>query len=561
MTKYFVQNVGEVELEQRHFKAAGGEKNIYVKGNTAFAIYHNPTDMIPMAKIQELSVLQHPHIIRPQNLILDKKNKPVGFTQQFVKDAVSLVKLFPKAFRNDNHISHEMMLDLVKKLQEMVLYVHSSGILIVDLNELNFLTNNTFDNLWAIDVNSWQTPHFPATVIMPHIRDRHAKKFDQGTDWFSFGIVSFQMLIGLHPYRGGHPDFASLAADERLDARMKANVSALNSKSTLPAAAQPLDVIPPALKQWYLNIFEKGERIAPPTDYEHFAKFVAKVKEIVGSNLFIMKEIETFPDIIVNVCSSGGIRVVQTESQLFINKHKFSTRKGLQVGFTPKFNKPVGMYLENDLVIVVDLSTDNELYRCSGDGVMSYDGRLYVKNGLNVIEVVFLETTNKTIAAPKVVGTTLDLPEATKVLDGVIVQNLLGRHVVSVFPESGVCRQINIPELDGYRLIDAKFDKILMVVAEKKGQYDRFVFCFDKTYANHVVRIVKDTDYSGLNFTVAEHGVCVMINEEEKVEAFTASSNVKLMDDPAIDGDMRLFHDGTQILLAKGNKLFSMTMK
>src|SRR5207248_7337064 len=112
--------------------------------------------------------------------------------------------------------------------QEGVRHVHERGILIVDLNEMNFLLDASVEEILFIDVDSYQTPGFPATALMESIRDRHAARFSQATDWFSFGIVSFQMFTGIHPYRGKHPTLTGL------DARMERNVSVLNPEVAVP---------------------------------------------------------------------------------------------------------------------------------------------------------------------------------------------------------------------------------------------------------------------------------------------------------------------------------------
>ena len=58
------------------------------------------------------------------------------------------------------------------------------------------------------------------------------------------------------------------------------------------------------------------------------------------------------------------------------------------------------------------------------------------------------------------------------------------------------------------------------------------------------------------------------MNEEEEIEAFSAkkdSSTVKTFDDPALDSDMRFYHDGAKVLFVKTergiSKLFSITMR
>ena len=59
---------------------------------------------------------------------------------------------------------------------------------------------------------------------MDSVRDRHAAGWNEGTDWFSFALVSFQMFVGIHPYKGKHP------ALKTLDERMAQNVSVLHPR-------------------------------------------------------------------------------------------------------------------------------------------------------------------------------------------------------------------------------------------------------------------------------------------------------------------------------------------
>src|ERR1051326_6279805 len=141
------------------------------------------------AKIDELSLLVQPNIIRPLELIIDGRNRPVGYSMRSAGKTYSLCQLFPKAFRQRNNLTPDLMLRLVRQLQTGVSHIHSRGILIVDLNEMNFLVASDFNELFFIDVDSYQTPSFPATVLMESVRDRHAKSFSSDSDWFSFAVV------------------------------------------------------------------------------------------------------------------------------------------------------------------------------------------------------------------------------------------------------------------------------------------------------------------------------------------------------------------------------------
>jgi len=563
--KVFIKGVGEVTLNQNQFIAKGGEGSVYAKNRIAYKIYEDAGKMIPVAKIQELSVLDHPSILKPERIILDKKNNPIGFTAKFIKDAHALCQIFTKSFKKRNNIDNDQVLKLIKKLQDLIQFVHSKKILIVDLNELNFLVDTAFKEVYGIDVGSYQTPSFPAKAIMDSIRDRHCgNHFSNETDWFSFGIISFQMLIGIHPYKGKNPKYNSL------DERMINNISVFNSETTVPAVCEPFDVIPKGLRQWYLAILEEGKRVPPPFDYELVAQvIIAKVKELVGSDFFNVEKITEFPEDILAFYSSEGNRVVVTQNSIHHNyiKHNFKKEK-IKIGFTPKMGRPIAAYLEGGLVKLYDIVGRKEIpFISSGDVIAEVDGRLIIQNRANVLEIQFNEMGTDIHASVKVIGKALDLPEATKVFDGVIIQNLIGRWVASIFPAPGKCFQVGLKELDDYQVVDAKFENNVLVVIginRKSGKYDRFVFRLSSDFQQYDVRKVEDTVYTGLNFTVTSHGICVFLNEEEKIEVFSSqkdSATVKIMDDKNLKSDIRLYHEGTKVLFTRGKELYRMSMK
>jgi hypothetical protein len=568
MPKYTIKGEGDITLNDRDFVAQGGEKKVYRKGDVGFAIYEPASKMIPVAKIQELAVLDDPRIIRPDKILMQGK-QIVGHTMRFVDNTTPVIQLFTKAFRQRNQITPEMMVKLVKVLQGLVSFVHGKGVLIVDLNELNWLANQTFTDLFGIDVNSYQTANFPATALMDSVRDRHMKpgEFSQETDWFSFGIIAFQMLIGIHPYKGKHPDYDHMSLDDKINARMTKNVSVFDPKAVVPKVCYPLDAIPTGLRQWMEAVFQNGLRAAPPSDYDALVQLISHLKEVVGANLFEIVELGTYDSDIVSYCKNFGTQVVCTEQSVYVDGRAQKWSKLPKIGFTPKMNVPVGLTLDNQgLVNVVNLRTGAKIdLPLRADDAMSCDGRLYLRQDTSVLEVVFTELGNNILASTKTAARVLDVPEATKIFENVIIQNLLGRWHISVFPESGKCYQVAIPDLDDYRVIDAKFDnKVLMVVGEKNGQYDRFVFRLNDAYNKYDVRKVENITYTGLNFTVAEHGACVCINEDEKVELFSnkiGSAQVKIMDDPAVDSAWKMFHEGTTVLFAHGSKLYKISMK
>ena len=174
---------------------------------------------------------------------------------------------------------------MIRKAQSIVQDVHKVGIIIVDLNEMNFLVDKKFKELYFIDVDSYQTPSFPATAIMESIRDRQTNTFSTLTDWFSFGIVSFEMFIGIHPFKGKHPSIKTM------DERMKANMPVFHKDVKYPNVCQPFDIIPQAYKNWYKAMFFEGKRLPPPLEAVEVIIIPQVVTTVTGNQDFDIIEL------------------------------------------------------------------------------------------------------------------------------------------------------------------------------------------------------------------------------------------------------------------------------
>ena len=574
--KYTIKGGKQITLTQRDFVAKGGEKTVYHKGGVGYAVYEDISKMPPLAKITELQVLDNPNIIKPEQLIFKGQgNQVVGHTMRFVQNAVALCQLFTKAFRQRNHLTDDDVILLVKKFQALIAFIHSKNILVIDLNEFNFLVSSRLDEIYAIDTNSYQTASFPATVIMPSVYDPHCHNvFTEETDWYSWGIVAFQMLIGVHPYKGKHPDFNHLKLDERMKVRMQANASVFDVKASIPKVCQSLDVIPPILRAWFKAVFQDGRRTVPPFDFEGVvAEITSKIQEIKATNLFEIQEIANFSDSVIRHVAITGVRVVITEEFIVVNGKAFKLpQRDVKIALTPKMNKVIAAWLDNGKVCLQDVQQHYDIpFTSAGNALMEYAGRLYIQNNQAMLEVVFSDMGEKILASVKQVGKVMDMPDATQVFDGVVIQNMLGRYVASIFPESGMCFQPQLPELDGYKLIDAKYEnKVLLVVAVKSDtkQYDRFITRFTDDFKSHDCRKLENITYTGINFTVAEHGIAVLINEDEVLEAFSKQKDahsVKYFDEEPnhklISSDMRLSHEGSAILFTQAKKLYRLSMK
>lgn len=560
MPKLTVQGKGTVNLTQKNFVASGGEGSVYKREDLAYKIYADPQKMIPVGKIQELSVLTEPQILNPQNILLDSKNKAIGYTMRYVSDTHPLCQVFTKAFRNKHGIDEQKTLDLVRQMQATVDFIHKQGILIVDLNEMNFLVNSTFDEIYFIDVDSYQTKSYPPTALMESVRDRHSPNvFNQGTDWFSFAIVSFQLFIGIHPYKGKHPTIKDM------DKRMSQNISVFNPEVKIPKICRPFTVMPPEWIAWYDAVFEEGIREAPPTK-GGIITVIAQVQHITGSDNFVVTKAHEMESVIVDLITDATSEVVVTTDAAYKGKTKLiGYEPRMTVTLTPKKSTPVGVHIHEHAVYFTNLINGQHITILVGDQIMRYDNRIYIKSYDKLMEVSFVETGGQVTPVPAEVCGVLE--NATTLEEGVVVQNLLGAYYLFIPAQPGLCYQVKIDELIDHKVVSAKFDNgVCMLIAQRfsDGEYIKFVVRFNDDYSKYDVRTIDNLQVLSTNFVALDSGVCVHIVEDGRVEVFgnkVGSSTVKLIDDDSITTDMRLIKRKGLVAFINDNEIHNLTMK
>jgi len=581
MAKYQVLGTGEtVDLNQNNFKAKGGEGSIHIIGDTVYKVCE-PGKMIPDAKFKELAVLDHPHIIKPDNILIQKK-QPVGYTMRLVPgDARPLAQILTKSYREREGVTPDHAMKLVQQIADGIRFIHNhDGYLQVDGNEFNYMVTGKHDEVYFIDVNSFQTPHFMADAIMPSIRDWHVAKdpttgmyvWTKLSDWYSFAIISFYMFTAIHPFKGRHPQFTNMKT--LMTDQMLACKSVLDPEAQYPLGAvyHPFeDVIPGgkdgAFMQFYRAVFIENKRLPAPKDFQATLAFIAKIKEIIGSNNFDIRELRNFFDMVVGYYEKNGTEVAVTKNHVFLNGSKTSRpSERFRVGFTPKNNVPYACWLDNERLQIQNLQNSQRVPAViNGTDIMSCEGRIYVQSIQSIFEIDFIEQGTTIVATSKMVASIM--PSATTMFQGVIIQDMFGVLMFSMFPEAGHHRQTKIPELNDYRITDAKYERnVLMVlgVEKKSGKYTRFIFRFAKDWSAYDTRIIDVVTPTGINFTVVDRGICVCLTEEEKVEIFSNqkdSPSIKSIDDPAIDAEMRFCHAGDQVRFARGNKMYDISVK
>lgn len=557
MAEYIVGN-NPVTLGKNQFVASGGQAQVFSIGDVGYKVYHDPAHMIPVAKINELKGISDPSVIRPTDLILDKQRQPVGYTMRFLRDTYVLCQLFTKTFCDKHRIDNATTIKLVRKLKDRYQSIHAAKILVVDGNEQNFLVDDGFSDVYAIDSDSYSTPSFGATVIMDSIRDRHMKSpnaFTQGTDWFSFAVVSCFMFMKIHPYRGKHPSVTAF------EDRMLRNISIFSKDVSIPAICPDFSVIPQNYKDWYKAVFDRGERVAPPDALQSVILLATK-QAVLGGKHFTVAEIDSFADDVVRyfVAANGQKVTVTTTGQYLGNKKDSVVMSDPAIGAEAAGGTILASVKGGKLFLRNLTWFQDIVHSLNADAVMDYDGTIYLKRNDSVHALEIIETSGKVQVSLRKVADVM--PKSTGMYDGVVIDNCLGTHYATIFPKRGKSYNIRLKELDKYKIFDAKFDSstIMVSAANPKGEYEKFIYRLGPDFSEYDLRIEKCTQVPSLNFVVTPAGVCAHKTDDDKLELFMGVKGggaAMVYDEPAVYGDARLFKIGKQVLFAKDNKVYS----
>src|SRR6202012_3503582 len=116
--------------------------------------------------------------------------------------------------------------------------------------------------------------------------------------------------------------------------------------------------------------------------------------------------------------------------------------------------------------------------------IMSTDGRVYVKQGKAIMEVVFVEIGASTVATIRIAANVM--AQSTQLFEGVAIQNVFGVCFASFFPRQGVHHILRIPEFEGGQIVDARYqNQVLIAIVERGGIYSKLVLRFDEKFAGY----------------------------------------------------------------------------
>ena len=564
-------NGATLTLTDKHYKASGGEASIYVHGDKAYKLYHEPDKkMLPQRKMQELAAIKNGQVIVPREVIYDAKTaKPLGYTTEFVSDAEPLIKLFTRTFKDDNNVTFQMVNELVKQMQLVVTDVHKAQCLISDLNEMNVLVKTTtFTEPFFIDTDSYCTPSFKATAIMDSIRDRRVSKIDskgvlhyapdEMSDWFSWAVLTFWLYTNIHPFRGAHDKYKPKDKKKQMDD----GISVFHPGVRVPPSVNDFKVIPKRHLEWYKQIFLKNDRSVPPLADSSVPLLVPnQIVMIKGTDKLTVSEIIAFSDAITSVQHFMGVYYVVTKKHIYAGKKEIGNVTAKRTAVcNANDGSPIIATQSGETITFNELTSSAPVGTVASQDMFVRNGAIYTITNAKMVENSFTTFGNKIIHRCQElenISTT-----SAKIYDGCIIQDLLGKKYLTLPYKLGSSFSKHIPQLDGYRVVAAKSDKnVTVVITEKGGQYDRFIIVFDRKFTQWDVRKVDDVAYDNINFAVMDNGLCILLASDTEMELFSTANQFEVLANPPFDATMKLFATPDGFFFINGNSIHQIRRK
>lgn len=579
--KVFMPGKGEVRLQPSDHLASGGEGAVYLKNGTVFKIFLHPDRARANGmreKIALLSKLKHPFIVAPTDILLDAAHELIGYTMPEAA-GIPLVKTFTNAWRDQNSFADKEATQLVNHMRTAVQAAHDLSAVIADGNEMNYLVQGVEPRL--IDVDSWQIGPHPATALMPSIQDFHRQGFDALSDWFSWGIVTFQVFTGIHPYKGTHPGFKK----GDLEARMRANASVFDSQVKLNAAVRDFNRIPSPLLDWYEGVFAKGERAAPP-DFLHSAAPKALTKRLrtvqQGTGIVRHERLRSLPGPVRHVSANGvafyaaatglaAFDLVRNQALPSLTSAQIAALFENQAGLIRFGNGFV--YLSNNAGAIsgqlvvgerdpVPLQLSTNALPCLAEKLAVISNKVYALNSRAVNGMV--ELALSAVGSRIVLTTKAAWPvnvKATRFYDGFALMDCLGAPFV-VMPEGDSVHILRAPALADYRVVNGFGRSLhrLWVHALRRSDGQLFRIELRANGREFEVLHAALVDVAEMNVAVSPKGIGVAIFEDGVVSVSnTQGDSVQEVKDASVSPEMHLYGLPDGVFYFQGSDLFRLS--
>ena len=577
-----------VELSSKEFRASGGQGAIYVKGDTAYKIFGaflesppgsgkmafqgRPDWALPLGRIQELATVRVPEAVNPKAPLIDSAGTLIGHTMRAISAKYVLTATMPRVFRDREGLKPDASLRIVRTIQGAIKAAHSQRFKLVDIQPNNFLLTEDFKDIYIIDVDSWATPHYPAIALIDSARDwvtcpTNPPPISDLTDWWSFALLAFEILVGIHPFKGRHPSFAKVAIRERMESRK----SVLNPEVHVdPDSIMPLSVIPPVYRGWFEALFERGERLPPPEGLVNVVSLAATPTQAAAlSSVLNTRVLRTFLGDWVEMLPGGidvGTLGLSRQGRRIADHEPRS-----HYAVTPRGQKPIRCRLGvfdpatgMRRLELTDLESGAEITSpYQAHDITSQAGRVLIRVGDQLLALSWLESPAGVVKASAAPVAQVSA-HTTRLYPGVALQELLGATYATLLPAAGGAYERRLRELEGARMLDAWLTgSVLQVATDINGLQSILTFRFGRGLTSYdlTVEDITATGFTGFNLAILDTGVCVE-NRGGDLTLYSAQPGAGERKEikGAVPAGMQLEADGSRLLGAIGGQVLHLSL-
>lgn len=544
-----------ITLPDSQYLGAGGQAAVYRHGKDVVKIYHDPAQLPPASKLSEIQALTDSHLVTPRELVYNATDGTLaGFSMREVTGCEPICKWFTQSFKQAHGITQSNVLETAAILQKAMVQTHIEKVLFVDFNELNILVS-TVDKVTPaiIDLDSVQTPHHHATAIMESIRDPQIQhnKWTELSDWYSWAIIVFNALVNIHPFKGTHPAYK--VKDWPL--RKERSASVFDQGVRLPPSCPALSSVPTRLLGWFQDEFQKGNRSTPPPVDSRAPVPIVSAPPVIRPTTgnYDVQRVFSADDVIQNVFVNAGRAYYIVAGKVFTDRNQLLFDVGKVISILWNENEPIyvntaGAALRQDRSVVTMIAGD----------VMTANGCAYSLHGTHFQEHTPLMMGAKSWLGEQVLENVH--PLTSRLFDGIVYQNLLGKAYFSAPYKAGSCAIFAVPLLDGHRILDAKCQNLRAFIhSEKSGKHYCTTILLKKDgTVDHALQWDLQ-DYEPVNFAVRADGLAVK-TEGDQIKVFAGVKQM-IYDQSPIDSTMRLFQIDGQFRFVDGNEAFTIKLK
>lgn len=543
MSNLTIEGIGKFTPDPSSHLGTGGEASVFEYGSLAVKILKDPVKARSLGLDQRLNILlsiKSPRLATPSNKVFDNKGNLVGYAMPKVSGPTAF-SVSRGDWRRRVGFQESHALKIAENMRLANLEAHKGKAVVVDGNSMNYIVN--VPSVVMIDTDSWQLPGFSATAIVDSIRDPllTGNVFTQESDWYSYAVTSFEILIGIHPFKGIADGYSKLDFAKRV----KDRVSVCSPGVKLGPGTRPLSIIPPELLEWYKNVFEKDVRSPPsPISEEKQVQVVSPqpVRQVISKGSLQHIKLCDLPEEIIRALPIG---VILTKSKYFDSKRSTYPELGsycIDDGFV-RSGTTIHKVQVNNVAYLSDITCGTLFNSNTLSSIVYYPTGLSIDSNWNIYwrcssvykDLIYMDN--------------MGIP--------FFYEKLLNGEGLN----SGTCKDlIGHTILDGFGLGTGH---ILVLSQDKQGVINKSWYKQGDDRTNWILTSREVTDISSLNIARTEKGVWVEIPEDGELRYGIDSNPDKIttIKDSGILFDMTLFQGTSGIHYFIDKSVFWLKLK